>query len=683
MKRMCIRRIWNSFGCAFVLLLACIVTSRAQVAPADSLGRDTLHTALPDSVKRVEVIDPVRPFFPTASPFGSIVPSTSKGAARLVSELALTTTRYFTAFDALRRSLPAHPLSQGLPGLVRGFSYAGASPDAVAASYNGRPLEPLAAYGYDLEAYAMEFSERTEIVTGARALLYGTGEALIAVNFVQPRFDVEGSYVRTWYAQDAGDLTGGEIMYSRNVGRRANVAIGFRRLTTGNETSSRFANQEISNWSIHANATWRPSPSLMLSVTELFSNSSRSQNGGLTPTSSLNPLSFAHEVYNSLWAERSLRHDVTLGLEWIGGGRTVVGLDSVLASGASSGRLDSAIRMDASAFASFGRRQFEIGDSVVDIDGGVLRSERLHAGVRAGLWVPLAFARMEVNAIAELTGSRDRDGATQTFDVGRRHIGMLVEMPAGDVISLRASGRYSRGAEGEIGAGAAELVVRPSDRITATLGARAQRHDCPCENPMRLIDSSGTVRYDAYRTSLIGDASLVYQDSSTLVSVSAFMRRARPTAVAAGAADITITGAEARFRIPLWILAVEGHAHGLLLPADDTRAPRLRVFGDLYAPLRLINGNLELRIGTTLEYQTSFAGALYDDVTGAFHYSGDGKATVFQQFPLWDVYAHARIGTAYLRIGFRNILDVEALTIYRYPERGRSFVFEATWTFID
>src|SRR5687768_6156524 len=119
-----------------LLLIASVTTASAQVAPADSLGRDTLYTALPDSVARVEAVDPIRPFFPLSSPFGSIVPATSPSPARIVSEISLAGMRYFTAFDALRRFTPAHPLSQGLPGLVRALSYAGASPDALAVSFN-------------------------------------------------------------------------------------------------------------------------------------------------------------------------------------------------------------------------------------------------------------------------------------------------------------------------------------------------------------------------------------------------------------------------------------------------------------------------------------------------------------------------------------------------------------------
>ncbi|MBC8146229.1 MAG: hypothetical protein H7X80_11645 [bacterium] len=470
-------------------------------------------------------------------------------------------------------------------------------------------------------------------------------------------------------------------MYSRNVGRRANLSLGFRRLSTGNGT--RIDHQEISNWSVHGNVTWRPTPSLMISLTELFSDAKRSLNGGLTRTSALSPLSQAHQVNNTLWAEQTLRHDATLAASWIVGGRSVTGLDTVLAGGSASRRLDSAIRIDAATYVSFGRRQIEVGDSVIDFSGGLLRTERLHAGLRAGLWVPLAFARLEVNAVAEMLGSRDRDDPSHQFDFGRRHVGAMIELPVGELMALRGTARLSRGSEGEIGGGAAEFVARPTSRWSASVGARVQRHECPCEDPLRLIDSLSSLRYDAHRTSLMGEASVAYQDSSTLVALTAYLRRSKSVVTTTGAEDVTISGGEARFRIPFWILALEGHAHGLLLPENDSRAPQLRAFGDLYAPLRLVDGNLELRVGTTLEYQSRFAGALYDDVSGAFRYSTDASTPTIQQYPLWDVYAHARIGTAYLRIALRNILGVEAWTVYRYPERGRSLVFEATWSFID
>jgi hypothetical protein len=666
-------------------IVACLLlagsTAVAQIAPADSLRPDTLMSALPDSVERVDTVDPVRPFFPTASPFGSIVPAASPLATRIVSELSLASMRYFTAFDALRRMVPALPLSQGLPGLVRGFSVAGAPPSAVSASFNGRPLERLAAYGYDLELYPMEFLERAEIVTGARALLYGTGEALMAVNFTQPRFDVEASYIRAWYAQDAGDLTGGDLMYARNIGRRANLSLGFRRVTSGDDANVRFENQEVSTWSVHANATWRPIPSLMLSLTELFSDASRSQNGGLIPESSRSP--FADVVYEPFWEEQTLRHDVTLAAEWIAGGRSVRGLDTLLASGVPSGRLDSAIRIDAAAYYSYGERQLAIGDSIVEIDGGMLRTLRTRAGIRAGLWVPLSFARLEANAIAELVGARDRSESTSTFDLGRRQAGLLLELPVGSLLALRAGARYGRGPEGEIGGAAAELIVRPSERLSARVGARVQQHACPCEDPLRLVDTPGEIRFEDFRTSLLAEASIAYQDSSTLASLLAFARRAEPLDPASGLESALITGAEARVRIPFWLLALEAHVHGTLTPDADTRFPRLRAFGDLFAPLRLIEGNLDLRVGTTLEYQTPTAGAFYDIVSGSFLYLPAESVTTFSQFPTWDAYAQARIGSAYLRLALRNILDVESWSVYRYPERGRSFVFEVTWSFID
>jgi hypothetical protein len=208
------------------------------------------------------------------------------------------------------------------------------------------------------------------------------------------------------------------------------------------------------------------------------------------------------------------------------------------------------------------------------------------------------------------------------------------------------------------------------------------QHACPCETPLDLFDSLRGSRFQDFRTAFLAEGSLSYQDSSTLLSLTGFARRAEPLEATAGGEGMMITGAEARARVPFWLLALEAHVHGILTPSDDARFPRLRAFGDLYAPLRLIQGNLDLRVGTTLEVQTPTAGAYFDIVSGSFLMPPAGAPSP-TQYPVWDVYAHARIGTAYVRLALRNILDVEAWSVFRYPERGRSLVFEVTWSFID
>src|SRR5688500_7907317 len=105
----------------------------------------------------------------------------------------------------------------------------------------------------------------------------------------------------------------------------------------------------------------------MLSLTELFADAARSQNGGLTPESPFQPLAQGQEVYNAFWEEHTLRHDVTLAAEWIIGGRQRAGLDTLLATGQASGALDSAMRLDVAAYGSFNRRQLAIGDSIVTL----------------------------------------------------------------------------------------------------------------------------------------------------------------------------------------------------------------------------------------------------------------------------------------------------------------------------
>jgi hypothetical protein len=76
-------------------------------------------------------------------------------------------------------------------------------------------------------------------------------------------------------------------------------------------------------------------------------------------------------------------------------------------------------------------------------------------------------------------------------------------------------------------------------------------------------------------------------------------------------------------------------------------------------------------------------GLLFENTSNAFLTWSGAEFLPRRHFPLWSVWAHARFGTAYIRAAVRNILDIESWGVYRYPEPGRSVVFEVTWSFID
>ncbi|MEP7220170.1 MAG: TonB-dependent receptor plug domain-containing protein, partial [Bacteroidota bacterium] len=201
--------------------------ARGAIPPRiDSAGR--IDTIIADSTVRLDSLRTRLPVRELGAPLGSVTELFAVPGTDFITKRDRIWERYTTPHDFIARVLPAYPLSQGVPGLLRTLSYGTSGPGAISYLYDGRPLLGLFGAAYESEFYPAEFLERVEVVRGARAAIVGSGESLIALNFVQPRYDVEGSYTRLWYAQAPGSSTAGDITYDRNVGRKGNLALGWR-----------------------------------------------------------------------------------------------------------------------------------------------------------------------------------------------------------------------------------------------------------------------------------------------------------------------------------------------------------------------------------------------------------------------------------------------------------------------
>jgi hypothetical protein len=150
-------------------------------------------------------------------------------------------------------------------------------------------------------------------------------------------------------------------------------------------------------------------------------------------------------------------------------------------------------------------------------------------------------------------------------------------------------------------------------------------------------------------------------------------------------------GGQGRVRVPLaWGLAVDNNLLLTYDPDGDNRFPLLHGISDLYGTWTLFNNNLDARIGTSLQYQSGVRGTEY--LTGQFGpyadagsyiYPTDTDRSLFTPFPIWNAYIHARIGSAFIRLAMRNILDAEFYTLYRYPRWAREINLTVTWALID
>jgi hypothetical protein len=558
--------------------------------------------------------------------------------------------------------------------------------------YNGRPLSAPGIDAYDLELYPSEFLERAEVLTGARAVVYGSGESLMALNLVQPRMNVYGSYVRLWYIQGPNNTTGATILFDRNVGERLNLTLGFRRLPSDGE----FPNQAVSNTAIDGSLTWNPSRALSLSLSEIYSTSTRGLNGGVTPTSAIGTPRLA-EVNDDELAEATLRHDVTLSARWLPGvnesldtvsaadSRRRSGADSLGAARGDSLRVkppvdlgDTVTRFDASLYYTHAERSLEIAQEITSIGGSPNSAFLDEFGARGGVNVALPFAALEAVGKAELWNGGIRWEAGGLLDI---HTGRSRETGR-SLISLRPAVKlfYDGTSTGLILVGEAGLDLGAGLSLRGTL-----RNTTMLAEPVAdcvPADPAEPHLYTLDRTAFMAEGALEFHHDSLAVTVLGFLRRTTPTLCSPFPA-YNLAGGNLDLRIPYHFLTLHLSTLGTLPPAGDLRFPKLLLSGDLYGSWDLVRGNLNLRAGTTIEYQTSFAGSELDPVTGDFIYPTETDRLTHPRYPLWSLYAVARFGQAYVRVEYRNLLDAEYWTLYRYPYWGGALYLGATWALFD
>lgn len=631
-----------------------------QVVPPDSTG-----STEGDSTTATASGPQGPAFVRVGAPPGSVTPLLEKPGYRIVDKREAVWDLYFTAYDLLQPELPAYGLSQGSPGLVRGFSLFGEATDAVSTLFNGRPMRDVNRDALDLELYPMEFIERIEVLKGARALLYGSGQSLRTVNFVAPVFDVDGSYTRIWYAQGTNNLTGADLMYARNVGAHTNLSLGFRRLPSDGE----FPNQDVSSWDVHGSLRWDPIASLSVSLTEFYTDATRGQNGGLTSTSVRSPAINA-SVGNTVLDEETLRHDLTLSARWYPLLRTSFQDTSDLSRG------DTTTRLDGALYYSYGERDLLSDDTLASLEvvGDVpVQIQRDLLGARLGAILPLTFANLELNGTGELLGSGKF----------RLEAGGMLELPLGDVATLRGAAKLQKSRGGEYWTLAGDGTIFLGDSLSLFGSLRQSVELSAADGALDYAFPDSVRVFDEYFTSFFAEGGVALRAGGGRVEANAYLRRATPRGGTSLTDGYSVLGADARLFVPYGFMRLDLRLLAMSFPEGDKRFPQFSGSGDLYAQLRLLQGNLDLRGGIKLDYQTSLVGSEYDVVSGRMTYPLDPQRSSFQSYPLMTAYLRARLGSAYLRAEIRNLLGIEYWSIYRYPVWGTALYLGVTWALID
>lgn len=205
--------------------------------------------------------------------------------------------------------MKAYPLSLGDYGQFNNFSAFGGTAQDNEVTFNSRSLNDLEYSSYNFEQIQPEFLENLEILYGSDAVIFSNYSSGTLINIQEIRYNTKQPYTRIWYSQSGIQGIASDAVFSQNLFKNTNFAIGYRSMNN----PGRYPNSSVDAWNIRALFRWNPSNYTSVSLVENYSNFYIGTNGGVDPKLSSNifdPL-YSQVNYEEL-AERNIRHDITL-----------------------------------------------------------------------------------------------------------------------------------------------------------------------------------------------------------------------------------------------------------------------------------------------------------------------------------------------------------------------------------
>ncbi|MGA2297849.1 MAG: TonB-dependent receptor [FCB group bacterium] len=265
-------------------------------------GKDSLKV---DSAKAK--IDTVKPNLPLRT-HGSVFQLNSN-IYKTIGKEDIQFQNYSLFSDIMDARLPAFPLSLGYPGGFNSFSLFGGSPRDISVTFNNRPLNDPEFGSFNLDQMSPEFMEKAEILVGSDAVILSDNSSGALINLQEIRYDTKKPYTRLWYSMETYDLIQADGIYSQNFVKNWNFTFGFRSMSS----AGRFANSWLDAWNVRGILRWNASDQTSISLSENFTNQGTGTNGG-------NDITQYSDIYDDISAvqkfptlnERVFRHDITL-----------------------------------------------------------------------------------------------------------------------------------------------------------------------------------------------------------------------------------------------------------------------------------------------------------------------------------------------------------------------------------
>lgn len=644
-----------------------------DVTPRKFINIDSAKTLAPRLVDSSKIITPdkvgdsIRLHTPLRT-HGSLfaIPLSS---VKTITKYELPYINFTGIHDIISQKEPTfYPLHLGSYGQMNSYAVFGGSLRDVTLRYDGRDMNSRSFGGVNLEQFPPEMAEQIEILTGTDAVIFSDNSSGTLINIQEVKHNIAKPFTRISFTQGGYNFIASDGTFSQNIAQNFNATLGFRR----ESSNSRFANSDFDVWNLRAIFRWNPSDKTSFSLSELFTNHRIGTNGGLD---SLTP-SFSNEItalatYPDL-DERVYRHDITLA------GSTVLADDS-------SSTLSGTLYFSNSIWEK--NRSLELAITSDDT---------------------IRLSRFTERTVGATTRLEQRINSLTTLRYGGEA-----------VYTTSGQSQYTEELKGLKLAGYGHLVLQPESKsFTLRTGARVLYEDSKIipslgaagelkfsDNLSLSLDISQSSRtpsaaeglgLNAEKT-LLGFATLQYKYDSLRLGATAFSRLTTDPILSEGIRRVNDTVASSRSfngdsrrtigitgqaQLRLGSLTSSGFFQLYQTATNGITDNRFPLFyAGISAQYEYQIGQSLLQGGLSVKFLGSFTGETFlpQTWTSIPSRSGESNAT----FNGIDAFIVLRLGNAFVRATFYNIISQTYYYVPMYPQLDRNLRLSVTWSFLD
>jgi outer membrane cobalamin receptor len=548
---------------------------------------------------------------------------------------------------------------------------------SIAVTSNGRLLNDPASGIFNLYQFSTEYADRIEIITGPRAFLYGVNSASGAINLVTKNYNSNRPLSKLNYTETAYNYQYSDGTFSKNISRKVNFTFGFQHQSV----DPRFTNSAHDAWNMRVKLRYNLSKNFNIILSEYLTSSETQLNGGIdVATTGITRLAF-DRIYavpiNPDASDKITRHDVDLSL--VGtllGDTTNVSMLTLYYS---------------NNLREYRDRQSSSNSVKIESDHrsswmGALFTQDYHT----------SWQRFNVGANLELRQIE----ASPNLGRRRNSLGSIwakEELIVDELVTVAGFARYDNFLrESNISAGS-DASFKPFDWLSLYGGfSFSKRFPNYLERYWSdsTVSRTGSISSERHRSFELG-ARLHYDGYDLRV---AFFHRTIENPVLfqpygnflfpgirISNGDRLITnGIEATLRARIWILILEGT--GQFITQQDeagiklSRLPKLSANGGVYFWHKLLNGNLDLKIGFKGNYVSGSQSEVFNPEVLAY-IPNNGLRMGFGSSV--DGFLIAGLGSAHIHLMWENLTNSQYFVTPYYPILDRAVKFGVSWQFLD